>query len=657
MEINIAKKAVFSGDREGEFPSISDAVLRSWRRLAEQGHKPGEELRARRVKRHPRIPANLLALFRKIGPLARETIGDPDHVACFLVDPLGNLALADSGTPFEEFLADKGWFENMTFAEREVGTNAVDLAIRERAPFTTRGEEHTNGHFGDLLFYGVPLFGEDAELLGVLALAMPDSSFGGGQRRHLNLVGVLLEAVLRQTSSNTELQRRLDEQRAIADATRDGTMTINKDGVVEYMNKPAGHILGVDPSLAIGATLAETLGVKPVIAPIFETGEGYEDREVRLKTKKRNLHLVDTAIPIVNGAGEVVSVVNTFRAFDQVAKVARRFAGNRAQYTLEDAIGNSPSIKRAIDMSRRAAKGSSNVLLTGESGTGKELFAQGIHNASSRSDRPFVAVNCAALPKDLIETELFGYVRGSFTGAHEEGRPGKFEIASGGTIFLDEISEMPIDVQAKLLRVLQERQVTRIGDSEPTDLDIRIVAATNRNVEELIRDGGFREDLYYRINVIEIVVPALRDRDNDVDLLANHYAQHYAQMLGKKISGFSDQMCETFNAYHWPGNVRELQNVVERMVNFAEGPLIDEFADLPKMIRDSTKQTVGVFAHTNGSFPTLQETERRLMTAALEQTGYNVTRACEILDMTKPRFYRKAKSLDIELKRAVPADR
>ncbi|MER3352405.1 MAG: sigma 54-interacting transcriptional regulator, partial [Hoeflea sp. D1-CHI-28] len=608
MEISIAKKTVFSGDQEGEYPSVSDAVLRSWRRLAEQGHNPNAQLCARRVKRQPRISANLLALFRRIGPSARETIGDPDHIGCFLVDPLGNLALTDSGTPFEEVLASKGWFDSMTFAEREVGTNAVDLAIRERAPCTTRGDEHTNSHFNDLLFYGVPLFGEDAELLGVLALAMPDAKFGGGQRRRLNLVGVLLEAVMRQTSSNADLQRRLDEQRAIADATRDGTMTINRDGVVEYMNKPAGHILGVDPDVAIGATLTETLGVKPVIAPIFESGEGYEDREVRLKTNKRNLHLVDTAIPIVNGAGEVVSVVNTFRSFDQVAKVARRFAGNRAQYTFESAIGSSPSINRAIDMSRRAANGSSNILLTGESGTGKELFAQGIHNASSRSDRPFVAVNCAALPKDLIETELFGYVPGSFTGANEEGRPGKFEIASGGTIFLDEISEMPIDVQAKLLRVLQERQVTRLGASEPTDLDIRIVAATNRKVEELIRDGGFREDLYYRINVIEIVVPALRDRDNDVDLLANHYAQHYAQMLGKEISGFSDQIRETFKAYHWPGNVRELQNVVERMVNFAEEPLIDEFADLPRLMRESSEQTVGVLAQTNGSFPTLQET-------------------------------------------------
>ncbi|MGO4560066.1 sigma-54 interaction domain-containing protein [Mesorhizobium sp. 2RAF21] len=300
---------------------------------------------------------------------------------------------------------------------------------------------------------------------------------------------------------------------------------------------------------------------------------------------------------------------------------------------------------------RKAAVGVSNVLITGESGTGKELFAQGIHLASSRACGPFVAVNCAALPRDLIEAELFGYMPGSFTGAHKSGRPGKFEIASGGTIFLDEISEMPIDVQAKLLRVLQEREVIRVGGVDPLPVNVRVLAAMNQDIRNLVASRRFREDLYYRLNVIEIAVPALREREGDIRLLAQHYVSHYANLLKKRARGIVEPVMQRLERYRWPGNVRELQNVIERMVNFSEDELIGHGLELP-----DNHVLTGVEAATERLLPvggTLAEMERHAIVRALSLTGHNVTKAAEILGVTKPRIYRMVRRHGIRLERSL----
>lgn len=241
-----------------------------------------------------------------------------------------------------------------------------------------------------------------------------------------------------------------------------------------------------------------------------------------------------------------------------------------ARYNQSDIIGESEAIKKCKTIINYVAQGISSVLIYGATGTGKELIAQAIHNTSDRRNKPFIAINCGALPSSLIEANLFGYADGSFTGAKKNGNPGIFEAANNGTVFLDEISEMDWDLQAKLLRVLQEREITRIGSTKPIPINVRIVSSTNKNLCDLIEEKRFREDLYYRINVVEIRVPSLQERAVDIPLLTEHFIAKYNPILGKNISEVSQEVCDIFKNHHWPGNIRELQNCIESALNMVQ---------------------------------------------------------------------------------------
>ncbi len=641
---------------EEDLKDVPDATARSWRRLRDAGAERHERFPRPSEDTRSLMPETLIGVLRRVGPKLRVMTGDPDACVCALFDAKGALAAFDGGEIAIRKLMNFGWSGNLIFTESFAGTNAVDLAIRYREPQVTAGAEHTCRALHETSLYAFPMQAKDGGLLGCMAFFTLSKTGQSNAQAIISLASVLMEAVIEADLSRSQLARKFAEQRAIADAMKDGTMVVNRDGVVEYMNAPAGQILKVDPQRSMGRKLADVLGIEPVIAPIFESGTGYSDEEVRLKKGSVDLHLLDTAVPIKDGGGNVLSVVNTFREFRRVAQVAQKFGGNQAHYTFDDVIGRSPAMTQAVDIARRAAAGVSNVLITGESGTGKELFAQGIHLASPRAGGPFVAVNCAALPRDLIEAELFGYMPGSFTGASKSGRPGKFEIASGGTIFLDEISEMPLDVQAKLLRVLQEREIVRVGGTDPVPIDVRLVAAMNRDVRSLVAGGGFREDLYYRINVIEITVPALRERADDVRLLADHYVKRYAAALGRPVKGIIEPVLRHLESYSWPGNVRELQNTIERMVNFAEDEMIGEGLELPNDRKaQATLSQATKSANEElelASLPTLEQVERKLIEDALKAANYNVSQVALALDVTKPRLYRMIDRHGIQLQRS-----
>ncbi|WP_372501558.1 sigma 54-interacting transcriptional regulator [Tistrella mobilis] len=654
MHLAPLRTAYFAGRLpEAALSALPEATARSWRRLRESGAGLRECFAPAEPGLTARMPELLVGALRRVGPKLRVISGDPEAAVCALFDPDGVLAAFEGGETALGRLAGFGWGPGIAFTEQQAGTNAVDLAIRDREPHVTTGDEHSCAALQGMSVYAFPLQAQDGGLFGCMALFTLAADGQSHARAVVSLASILMETVIGAEASRAQLSRKFAEQRAIADAIKDGTMVVDRDGVVEYMNAPAGRILRVDPEQAIGRRLADILGIEPVIAPIFATGIGYTDEEVRLKKGDVDLHLIDTAIPIKDGGGNVLSVVNTFREFRRVAQVAQKFGGNQAHYALDAVIGRSEPMIRALDLARRAAAGVSNVLITGESGTGKELFAQGIHLAGPRADRPFVAVNCAALPRDLIDSELFGYMPGSFTGANRSGRPGKFEIASGGTIFLDEISEMPLDVQAKLLRVLQEREIVRIGGSDPVAVDLRFVAAMNRDVRGLVARGRFREDLYYRLNVIEIAVPALRDRPGDIRLLARHYVERYAALLGRPVRGISEPMMRRLEAHRWPGNVRELQNTIERLVSFCETGIIEDtpIGDADHQGGEQPPVAAAGMAPAAGGLPTLAAAEKALIIRALQASGYNVTRTAECLGTTKPRLYRMIDRHGIRLER------
>jgi DNA-binding NtrC family response regulator len=328
-------------------------------------------------------------------------------------------------------------------------------------------------------------------------------------------------------------------------------------------------------------------------------------------------------------------------------------------------VGTSSQMQDIFKIIAKVADTPSTILITGESGTGKELIATALHEGSSRRNRPLIRINCAAIPKDLMESELFGYERGAFTGAVTS-KPGRFELADGGTLFLDEIAEIPVEMQVKLLRALQESEFERVGGIKTTRVDVRLIAATNRDLQQEIQAGRFRTDLYYRLAVVPIVLPALRDRKDDIPTLTQHFIDKYNKRLNRKIEGVSEDALALLVAYPWPGNIRELENLVERVLLFADGPLITP-KDLPEPVRSATGHVAGPLivgappagapadvvapsAETGLKDIVRQKAaalEKDLIAKALEETGGNVTRAAKLLQISRKSLQMKMKEFGL----------
>ena len=335
--------------------------------------------------------------------------------------------------------------------------------------------------------------------------------------------------------------------------------------------------------------------------------------------------------------------IGTHRLREEVKRL--RDQAGRARARPADLVGDSEAMRRVHDLIERIADSEVSVLITGESGTGKELVARALHAQGRRARGPFVAVNCAAVPEHLLESELFGHVRGAFTDA-KDARAGLFQQATGGTVFLDEIGDMPLPLQPKLLRVLQERSVRPVGGSHEIPVDVRIVAATNRDLEEAIEERRFREDLYFRINVVQLPLPPLRARGGDVLLLAQHFVNRFASRAGKNVVGISPAAAERMLAYSWPGNVRELQNCIERAVALTR---YDHIAvdDLPEKIRDYRRSHILVASDDPSELVPMEEVERRYILRVMEVVQGNKTAAARILGYDRKRLYRKLEKLGI----------
>jgi DNA-binding NtrC family response regulator len=438
------------------------------------------------------------------------------------------------------------------------------------------------------------------------------------------------------------------------------------------MKKPSILLIDDDPSLrrVIEYSLAENgYSVLPAASgeeglALFQKGPcdavitditmpGMSGLEVLVKVRQADLNV---PVIIITAYGTVESAVSAMKqgAFDYITKPFNRdelrITLERAlkmrrlekenvrlraevidRYRFDAIVGNSEKLREVIALAGRVAPSDATVLVTGESGTGKELLARGIHYSSGRSEGPFIAVNCAAIPENLIESELFGHVKGAFTGAVRD-REGKFELADGGTLFLDEIGDLRVDLQAKILRALQERTVDRVGGVKQIDLDVRVIAATNKDLEREVREGNFREDLYYRLSVMILQMPPLRDRKDDIPVLAEHFLRKFSP--GQTVR-LAPETLALLTGYGWPGNVRELENVMERASILKQGDTIRR-EDLPeKLIRKATGASE-ILLNLPEEGLSLEELEKDLITKALEKHKGNQTRAAEYLRITRP---------------------
>ena len=363
-------------------------------------------------------------------------------------------------------------------------------------------------------------------------------------------------------------KERAEQLDAILTSVHDGILSVNQDGIITQYNPAAARILGLPVKKALGQSLEPILFKNLLIQETLQTGSHYHNREVYIDGG--DSYCVVSTIPLRNNGNEVVGVVALIRDTQEVRNLMHNMTASLPM-TFADIPFASAVMGQVVNQARRYAASDSTILIRGETGTGKELFARALHSSSNRAYAAFVPINCAAIPETLLESELFGYARGAFTGAAKGGKPGMFELANGGTLFLDEVGEISAHLQVKLLRVLQEQRVRRVGSTKEVAVDVRIIAATNRNLEDMVADKIFREDLYYRLNVIPLLVPPLRERFEDIRFLGELFLKHFAEKLHRPIKCFSSEALQRLQEYNWPGNVRELKNSIERAVNLVDG--------------------------------------------------------------------------------------
>lgn len=455
-----------------------------------------------------------------------------------------------------------------------------------------------------------------------------------------------------------ELKHSLDVMKDILDNAYQGMVLIDKDGCILKWNYE--KLLGIKEQDALGKPVEEVIE-NTRLHMVVKTGQ----KELCDVQSIQGHNMIASRIPIIKD-GKTIGALGTvmFKDIEEVKALAKKleilentvgkYKGEiskmyRARYSFDDIITQNEKMLKLKDIARKAAKLNSTILIQGESGTGKEYFAHAIHNASCRKYEPFIRINCAAIPHELLESELFGYEGGAFTGAKKEGKLGKFELANGGTILLDEVSSMPYSMQSKLLRVLEEREFERIGGNTRIKADVRIIASTNENLQEAVKEGRFRQDLFYRLNVIEIDIPPLRDRLDDIPILSEYILNELVQKMGFPYKTTTDETNLVLKLYNWPGNVRELRNLLERAANISFSNNINP-EHLPDYISNR-------FCSDNHNEKTcllkskVAEAEVKAIMEALRLTNGNRTDAAKHLGIHRTALYKKMDSYGIDIRK------
>jgi transcriptional regulator with PAS, ATPase and Fis domain len=444
---------------------------------------------------------------------------------------------------------------------------------------------------------------------------------------------------------------------ALLDNPYESLILVDGDGIIRFMSQANDGVYPVPSEDAIGKHIQE-ISPKTRLTRVLKTGKAEIGRSMILQRKSRIISRIPIAKDgkIIGAAGKLMfkSPEVLKKLYDRIESLETKidyykdalktvFGG---RYSFNSFIGKSEAVQRAKESGRQAAKSDASVLITGESGTGKELFAHAIHRASRRSRQNFVRVNCASIPSELIESELFGYDPGTFTGARKQGKAGKFELAHNGTIFLDEIGDMPLTLQVKLMRVLQEREIERLGSNNPKSINFRVISATNRNLRRMLERKDFRLDLYYRLNVFHIHLPALREIREDIPAIFYHFLNELCADKARNTPDVSDEAIETILSYNWPGNVRELRNVIERALIVCKADRID-IEDLPIENARSTRLLTQPLGAVGSLKQLMEHTEKQAILQSLQQTGNNRVEAAKRLGIHRTGLYQKMKKYGI----------
>jgi sigma-54 dependent transcriptional regulator, acetoin dehydrogenase operon transcriptional activator AcoR len=634
-----------AGDNNIDLSIIPQDVLDSWTRCRKLGVDPlgspenkvltGEELDTLLLRNKEFIDVgrpfmkNLYHFMEESGSL----VGLFDRDA-FVLEVVGD---AHEGKIFH---SAKG-FVGACWNEKYAGNNGAGTVVAYQKPVQTFGSQHYIRMYHQGIGSGAPIFNSAGEFIGGIVLS------GRYFRANPHTLGMAVAAAhaieneLRIRKAFAACQVAYSYQNTVISSIQEAMIAVDSAGRVTLINDNARKMFALEDIHTEGRRIRDILSHENhSFSTLINNNETLTDAEVRIHSRKSIGDYTLTCNPILSPDKHVIGKLIILNEIQRAKSMVTKMMGASAKFRFEDIYGQNPRFLMTVDQAKMVSQSSSNVLLLGKSGTGKDIFAQAIHNASDRKNGPYLAINCGAIPRDLIASELFGHEEGAFTGSRRGGNQGKFELADGGTLFLDEIAETPLELQTALLRVMEDKSVLRIGGTRVRPVDVRIIAATNKDLREEVRKGNFREDLYYRANVFAIEMVLLKDRLDDIPILVDYFIKRYTSAMKKRVARVDKKVIETFMNYPWPGNVRELQNAIERMVNFLKTS--DLMVDL---IPEHIRRPVHV-AETREESIAPQEAERLMISKMLSQK-IRKNRIAEKMNISRATLYRKLKQFDL----------
>jgi len=623
---------------------VRPEVLRSWLKCREIGLDPY-------IKVPPPVLSNvelnkllkenrvLIEVSKSVIDMIAISVRHTDFIIT-LTDKDGYVLVVHGDKDILEMAKQNYYLPGCLRTIEHAGTNAIGLSLAEGKPIQLTGAEHYKIHHHPWTCSSAPIYDSNRRIIGAITL----SGRSIGKHKHtLALVTAAVETIesqLRENDLIEEKQRLNSMLTLIFNSISDGVIAVNNNLIITHLNSTAAKMLGLDDIEVIERSLDEVVQPEDSLIRSLNTRNYFSGIEISFTCPIGHRSYICSVDPTRNASGHTLGAIVTLTEKRQAINIAKKLSGNYAKYYFKDIKGNNPSLLKQIEFAKIAAKTQSRVLIIGESGTGKELFAQGIHNHSNQRNGPFVAISCAAIPRDLIESELFGYRGGAFTGARKEGQIGKFELANNGTLFLDEVDGLPLDLQAKLLRVLQQNEIMKLGDNRTIPINVRVIAASNSDLVNEVEHSNFRGDLYYRLNVVEIVIPPLRDRIEDLVLLIDHVMKREYNKMGIEKIEISPDALEVLTNYHWPGNIRELENCMERALLMSQGNTIRK-THLPERIYTKANNLPEFRVMSLG------QGYKEIIKATLDRSGGNISMASRDLQISRSTLYRKIKEFGL----------
>lgn len=522
--------------------------------------------------------------------------------------------------------------------EENIGTNAMSIALNENIPVQISGNDHYIKAYHRWTCSASPIKNVNGEIMGVLDIT------GYSKSIHPHTLGMVvaatsaIEGMIVSNSYNMALEASKKNMENIFNCLPKGILTSDLSGTIKTMNENISELFGFTETEMKKRKMWDLIQDWNEILDEIYSNKSFQDEDVYVNARKNKLQLNLSVYPIYDSKMRIVEITCVFSDLQKSRKRAAKILSGQAIYTFDKIIGKNRELVKTIDYAKKISDSRSTILITGESGTGKEVFAQSIHNYSDRKNMPFIAVNCGAIPRNLIESELFGYEEGAFTGAKRGGYSGKFEISDGGTIFLDEIGEMPLDMQIRLLRVIEEGVINRVGSSKQIPVNVRIIAATNKKLEEEVEKGNFRKDLFYRLNVLPLYLIPLRDRKDDIPILIEYFMNKTSKHLNKRKVEIPPEYIQRLIDYNWPGNIRELENIIELIINYESFEAFEMYDE----IKNKSDEVIGI-ANMDPVDVSLDAVEKNHIKKILDKFQGNVTMAAKALGVGRNTLYRKIK--------------